>query len=188
MNKMPTAQATADYLIWLAANENRDEPEYLTPLQLQKLLFYVQGWSWAEFGRPFFSDEIQAWKAGPVVPSVYDRYKDQGRNLPIISESTPHIPELSDEERAHIHAVWDAYKNYSGIALSEISHREAAYRESYTPQDASGRCKVRIDESLIRRDFSGRAATVLARVSSKREKLRAYAAAKTRDLVGRDAF
>src|SRR5262249_50830431 len=43
----------ARYLIQLAAAE--DEPELLSHLRLQKLLYYVQGWSLAQRRAPMFS-------------------------------------------------------------------------------------------------------------------------------------
>jgi uncharacterized phage-associated protein len=54
----------ARYLVKLAAGES--EPEHLTHMRLQKLLYYVQGWSLAATGERFFDGEIQAWTHGPV--------------------------------------------------------------------------------------------------------------------------
>ncbi|WP_297741448.1 Panacea domain-containing protein [uncultured Tessaracoccus sp.] len=42
----------------------------LGEVQRQKLLYYVQGWSLAWDGVPMFKDRIEAWKMGPVVPTV----------------------------------------------------------------------------------------------------------------------
>src|SRR5688572_9971276 len=58
-----SALDVARYLIQLAAAE--DEPEELSHLRLQKLLYYVQGWSLAQRGEAMFPDRIEAWAHGP---------------------------------------------------------------------------------------------------------------------------
>ena len=52
----------------------------VTPLKLQKILYYVQAWMMVFFNEQLlFGDEPQAWVNGPVYKSVYDRFKDTGR-------------------------------------------------------------------------------------------------------------
>lgn len=48
----------------------------LSPLKLQKLLYYEQAWSMVFFGREqtLFAEKPQAWVNGPVYPSVYHTY------------------------------------------------------------------------------------------------------------------
>ena len=47
----------------------------ISNLKLQKLLYYVQGFHLASFGRALFEEDMIAWTYGPVVPEVYDAYK-----------------------------------------------------------------------------------------------------------------
>lgn len=51
----------------------------LSPLKLQKLLYYQQAWSMVFFGRSetIFAEAPQAWVNGPVYPSVYHAYSHQ---------------------------------------------------------------------------------------------------------------
>lgn len=52
----------------------------VTPLKLQKILYYVQAWMMVFYGKQLLFDEApQAWVNGPVYPSVYSRFKDTGR-------------------------------------------------------------------------------------------------------------
>ena len=48
----------------------------LSPLKLQKLLYYEQAWSMVFFGREqtLFAEAPQAWVNGPVYPSVYQAF------------------------------------------------------------------------------------------------------------------
>lgn len=45
----------------------------ISNLQLQKILYYVQK-EFLKSGSPAFSDDVEAWQFGPVVPSVYFRF------------------------------------------------------------------------------------------------------------------
>ena len=63
---MAKAVEVARFLAYLAANDV--EPDYLTNLRLQKLLYYVQAWSLVlRKSADFFQERIEAWVHGPVV-------------------------------------------------------------------------------------------------------------------------
>lgn len=55
----------------------------ISPLKLQKLLYYVQAWYMVFYGKGKvpFSDKPQAWVNGPVYPEVYYAYKDKTANM-----------------------------------------------------------------------------------------------------------
>lgn len=55
----------------------------VSPLKLQKILYYQQAWSMVFFGREeqLFAEAPQAWVNGPVYPSVYRRYKGCVSNM-----------------------------------------------------------------------------------------------------------
>lgn len=50
----------------------------VSPLKLQKILYYQQAWHMVEFGRnnTLFDCAPQAWVNGPVYPDIYHIYKD----------------------------------------------------------------------------------------------------------------
>lgn len=50
--------------------------EDITPLALQKSLYYIQGFYFAFYKSFIFTDDCQAWVHGPVYKDVYLRYKD----------------------------------------------------------------------------------------------------------------
>ena len=52
----------------------------VSPLKLQKMLYYIQAWMMVFFDRQLlFDDEPQAWVNGPVYPTVYERFKSISR-------------------------------------------------------------------------------------------------------------
>lgn len=120
---MPRAIEVARCLIQLGASE--DEPDLLTPMRLQKLLYYVQGWHVGAFDRLLFDEPMEAWKHGPVVKSVYHAFKDRGDEG---IAPTPEEPSaLSFRDVAFIEAVWQEYKKFSASGLRCMTHEESPW-------------------------------------------------------------
>lgn len=105
--------------------------EEVTPLMLQKLLYFIQGISYALNKRPMFYENCQAWVHGPVYPEVYDMFRDFKYN-PIedarfaIFEGTKDA--LTEEERRVIDLVVDTFGEYSGKVLERITHKELPWK------------------------------------------------------------
>lgn len=55
-----------------------DENHPISNLQLQKILYCIQECFLKEKDRKAFSEPIEAWQFGPVVPEVYDEYRIYG--------------------------------------------------------------------------------------------------------------
>lgn len=55
----------------------------ISPLKLQKLLYYNQAWHMVIFGREntLFTDIPHAWVNGPVYPAIYQIYKNKVSNM-----------------------------------------------------------------------------------------------------------
>ena len=47
----------------------------MTAMKLEKLVYYCQCWHLARAGQALFSDPIEAWKQGPVVPALYQKHR-----------------------------------------------------------------------------------------------------------------
>ena len=102
---------------------------FVSPLHLQKLLYYVQGWGLALLGRPLFRQRLEAWKFGPVVPEVYDRFR--GRSDAVgPGEIAPTGEEIDPTASALIDTVWREYVGVPSRELIERTHREPAWLEA----------------------------------------------------------
>ncbi len=182
------AHDVAHYLIQLANREAVstavEEPGFLTALQLQKLLYFVQGWSLAERGVPLFAEPIKAWREGPVVREVWDEFKRFGRR-PIELEEPPQSI-LSDTERELVAQVWEAYKRYSAWGLRDMTHDDPAWKDSYRP-DASGLCDRTMSLDAIRQSFTLKIEAASKRFASKRAGIVERASEQTQRLLGRRA-
>ncbi|MGL4420005.1 MAG: Panacea domain-containing protein [Gemmataceae bacterium] len=139
---MATAQDVVHYLALLAQDD--PEAEVLSPLRLQKLLYFCQGWHLAWFDTPLFSDEIQAWQHGPVVRNVWGQ--------PIPSSINERDLMLTAEQKSAIQQVWNHYRQFSAWGLREISHGQAPWKNHYVP-DLAGRCSQVIPHHALRKFF-----------------------------------
>jgi uncharacterized phage-associated protein len=107
--------------------------EEVTPLMLQKLLYFIQGVSYAVYGRPMFAEDCEAWVHGPVYPQVYELFRDFKYN-PIedarfaIFEGTEDA--LTTNERKVIDLVVNTFGLYSGKVLERITHNEEPWKNA----------------------------------------------------------
>lgn len=151
---MAKAIEVARYLIYLAASQ--EEPDLLSPMRLQKLLYYVQGWSLALRGEPMFPERIEAWAHGPVVPVVYNGFRSYGDSS-IATTNVPPPKNLTHAERDFIDSVWDPYKDYSASSLRAMTHREEPWLDARRGYGPGERCSVEITHDAMRSFFEQQA-------------------------------
>ena len=107
--------------------------EEVTPLMLQKLLYFIQGVYLALYGKPIFVEDCRAWIHGPVYPEVYDLFRDFKYN-PIddarfaLLEGTEDA--LTDDEKKVIDLVVNTFGMYGGKVLEKITHNETPWIEA----------------------------------------------------------
>lgn len=105
--------------------DNCGAAEYITPLKLQKLLYYIQGIALRIYGKPAFSNNISAWQYGPVVEEIYKQYK--GRN-PISTPKTDY--EVCDGLKKIIQLVVSSYGQIEAGTLIDLTHDEDPWIKS----------------------------------------------------------
>lgn len=98
-------------------------------LKLQKLLYYCQGIHLARVDEPIFNDRIEAWTYGPVVPTVYRKYKKYG--FEIIKESIAKKIEFKNKELETIDMVLAYYGSFSGLELVGRTHSESPWINAF---------------------------------------------------------
>lgn len=125
----------AHYFVQLSYSAG--EPEPITTLKLQKMLYYAQGLALAKRDRQLFTDKIKAWCDGPVVPSVWHLFAPQ-RVIPCEATKV----ELDLDDRVFLRQVWKLYGKFSGDELSRMTHAEPPWKQArgglpdHEPSDA----------------------------------------------------
>lgn len=101
----------------------RENPEKdITPLKLQKLLYYAQAWSLAFLGRPLFAEVIEAWKNGPVVYAVWSMY--QGNQPITVAPCLVSSVRFDQDEARVLQEVWIVYGSQTAESLRDLTHKE----------------------------------------------------------------
>ncbi len=132
-----SAEDIADRFICYEGEEIEKNEYYepsLTPLKLQKLLYFAQK-AFIEKGVILFNNPIEHWEFGPVVQAVYNRYR---YSKEVIKEPVSK-DKLSDDVEKLLRKVYDKYKKYTASYLVYLTHKEKAWtntdiNETITPQ------------------------------------------------------
>lgn len=145
---MISALDVARYII----NYSNEKNYSISNLKLQKLLYFVQAYylSFTSSHEPCFSEEIEAWDFGPVVPSVYHEFKSfGGGDIPPVTSyyklesennfwSIREVPYnsncISKRDKEIINDIIDKFSAYSASELVQITHNQAPWKNAYIPQ------------------------------------------------------
>lgn len=94
----------------------------ISNLQLQKILYYVQK-EFLKSGKPAFSDDLEAWQFGPVVPSVYYRFCGFGAMPITFFGNNESLIEIDPADRAVIDSVVEEKRSLPPWDLVEETHK-----------------------------------------------------------------
>jgi uncharacterized phage-associated protein len=109
------------------ANENR---RAITPLKLQKLVYYAYARCLANEQIKLFNERIEAWQNGPVIPSIYHALKEFGANsIPAEWAKCDNLRETEQYRMpvnvsAILKEVNDQYGHFSAFDLVTLTHTE----------------------------------------------------------------
>lgn len=121
----------------------------LTPLQLMKLVYIAHGWHLAIRNSDLFSERIEAWKYGPIIPDLYQATKHFGNN-PIPLELITGNSIVDTKTSSFLKEVVDQYGNLSGVHLSSITHGSRTPWQQVYRDDIQG---IEILDSLIKTHY-----------------------------------
>lgn len=99
----------------------------MSAIKLQKLVYYSQAWHLVWEDEPLFNERIEAWSNGPVVPDLYRVHRG---NFSVRSWPKGHVTNLTKGQRGSVDAVLKHYGPKSAFWLSELTHKEAPWREA----------------------------------------------------------
>lgn len=110
----------------------RKEGIEIDPLKIQKLVYFFHGWFLATRDSAGVGELFEAWRYGPVLPSLYQQFKSHGSG-PIKGYALDVDPKTGQERALMVGAndkefsevfdrVWNRYKAMSGLQLSALTH------------------------------------------------------------------
>lgn len=103
--------------------------ELISPMKLQKLVYYAHGWYAGYTGQPLIDETIEAWQYGPVISSLYHDFKQFGSGA--INRKATNFDGVTFREvpppedpviRTFLQNVWSSYSPFTGLKLSELTH------------------------------------------------------------------
>jgi len=116
------ASTIAGYFI---GRSNKEE-QPLSVLQLIKLVYISHGWNLALYDIPLISDKIEAWKYGPVMPSLYRFFEEIGLTKDDLVNSFT-IEEVNCIRAEHLellNKVYVKYEQMTGEQLTDLMHEK----------------------------------------------------------------
>lgn len=123
-----SAQNLCNNILFRAYNEKIP----ITPMKLQKILYYICTKYVKETGVYPIFERFEVWKYGPVIPSVYAEFRpfgsspikgyayDAQKRAMIVDENANPILKKC------INQVWDSLKTFNGIELATRTHQKGS--------------------------------------------------------------
>lgn len=97
---------------------------FLNNLKLQKLVYYAQAWHLALHDTPLFPEDFQAWVHGPVIPELYQEYKNFGGQR-ILKDAHPKLPKNVEDFLDEVAKEYFACDPYE---LEQRTHAEDPWK------------------------------------------------------------
>lgn len=115
----------------------------MSNLKIQKLCYYAQGLATAVRGQALFSDRIEAWDHGPVVPTLYHYFKDF-KSAPIPALAGFDTSQIDEKDREVLKDIYEYYAQFSAWRLRNMTHEEKPWIDAYRRQNK----EISLDELL----------------------------------------
>ena len=123
---MYDALTIADYII----SYYEQHYETVSNLKLQKLLYFLQAEYLLKCDKPLFEDDIEARSFGPVVASVYEKFKFfAGASVP---SHNVVMPFLAKEDKRIVDELLSRLCKYSAAYLTEITLNQTPWLRNYS--------------------------------------------------------
>lgn len=122
---MISTQVIANTILMLSFDENIP----VSPMKLQKLMYFTYKDYLKTHNSSLFADRFECWQYGPVLSSIYYEFnhfgakpinkfaRDANGNVTVVDMG--YVSEVTKS----IQNTWDKYKHYSGIQLSNLTHK-----------------------------------------------------------------
>lgn len=132
----------------------------ITPMKIQKLVYLAHGYSLFFRDKPLIDELFEAWRFGPVLPSLYHVCKTYG-SKPItrcLNDNKGSETETLDDPRISeiINFVWNSYGSMEALELSDWTHEKGGPWDNVIEEKGFMYKNQSIDNDLIKKYFADR--------------------------------
>lgn len=127
----------ANYIVDKCIKDNTP----ITNLQLQRILYFVQK-DFLKRGSPAFSDDIEAWEFGPVVPNVYFDFCGFGATSISISKGA--VPNLTSDKNI-IDNIIEAKRSLTPWEAAKETHKATGTWSKVYNNGKGNQCIIPVD-------------------------------------------
>lgn len=123
-----TALEIAKYIV----QKYVEEENAITNRMLQYALYLVQEKTWLRYHHYAFSEDIEAWKSGPVIPGVYNYYSTYGEgSLPKVTKEkqtilSPWLKDIADN------VLLEIQRKGAETIIKEMTAKGSPWENTYT--------------------------------------------------------
>ncbi|HYD62518.1 MAG TPA: type II toxin-antitoxin system antitoxin SocA domain-containing protein [Noviherbaspirillum sp.] len=112
---------------WFVNAIDRESGESMSPLKVQKLLYYAEAWAQLALERDLFNENIQACAHGPAVPEVFHEFKKFGwEAIPTLRPAL----KIDSETTEILKQVLDVYDEFSAETLEHMTHSDKPWLDA----------------------------------------------------------
>lgn len=122
---MATIEDVADLIIFEGGGT-------LSHRELQKLLYFAQGFYLARHEAPLFPESLEAWKFGPVNGRIFAKYKEYGYHL-LACPNADQLRPVPAEVKSFIAGLVLAFGSVGQQTLIDYSHFDSPWAMNYIP-------------------------------------------------------
>lgn len=135
--------------------------DLITPLKMQKLIYYAYVWTLVKSDKKLFDEKIQAWPNGPVVGSLYQELRNYG-SAPIDAkylgvEEEKELDKLfskfSEDIKSTIDEVYEKYIPLSAFELVTLTHSEKPWLKAREGLGDTEPSNNTIDDEMILEEY-----------------------------------
>ncbi len=132
-SQIATPEEIAKYYLIKSINDG----ELVSPLKMQKLVYYAYVWTLIKNKKKLFDEKIEAWANGPVAPSLYHALQKYG-SAPIdenfLQDDDESVQEVINkippEVKKTLDQVYDEYMTKTAFELVMLTHSEKPWVEA----------------------------------------------------------
>lgn len=133
---------------WFIENNNQSN---LTPLKLQKLVFFSQAWNLAYTWEPLFEEDFEARSGGPVIDSIYKIFKSQWYDKDSVIKIDHVTSSLDNATIDILLEIKERYWHLSWRELSILTHENWSPRKIV--RDSNSLKEWQISNVIINKDI-----------------------------------